>query len=197
MPKDALRLAVKAIDDGRSHPDSLYMCVTLCFPILLGNGLHDQADALITELENVAIDFKVAVRRQVIDVLKGQLSLEQGHWQAAISHLEACLAMLPPPKMSVVRTDALQSLAEAQRRTGDVANALVAIDDAIDLARKTMGIFNLADLLRTKAEVMMSLPHVENDEVENVLAEGLDLARAQCALAWELRLKAAAQTLRS
>jgi predicted ATPase/DNA-binding winged helix-turn-helix (wHTH) protein len=197
MPKEALREAIKAIDDGRSHPDSLYMCVTLCFHILLGNGLNDQAEDLIEELENVAVDYKVAVRRQVIDVLKGQLLLQQGHWQAAIRHLHECLAMLPPPKMSVVRTDALQSLAEAQRRSGDVASALVAIDEAIDLARKTLGIFNLADLLRTKAEVMMSLPHVGTEAVESVLAEGLDLARKQCARGWELRLKAAAQALRS
>ena len=181
-------MAIKAIDDGRSHPDSLYMCVTLCFSILLGNGLSDQAEALIEELENVAIDYKVAVRRQVIDILKGQLLLQQGHDQAAISHLQECLAMLPPPKMSVVRTDALQSLAEAQRRTGDVVNALASIDEAIDLARKTLGIFNLADLLRTKAEVMMSLPHVEKDDVENVLSEAVDLARRQCALGWELRV---------
>jgi predicted ATPase len=86
-----------------------------------------------------------------------------------------------------VRTDALQSLAEAQRRNGDLANALVAIDEAIDLARKTLGVFNLADLLRTKAEVMMSLPHVEKEEVESVLSQAVDLARKQRALGWELR----------
>jgi tetratricopeptide (TPR) repeat protein len=188
MPEQALRMAIKAIDDGRSHPDSFYMCVTLCFSILLGNGLSEQADALIEELEHVAVDYKVAVRRQVIDVLKGQLLLQQGHWQAAIGHLQDCLGMLPPPKMSVVRTDALQSLAEAQRRSGDVVNALAAIDEAIDLARKTLGIFNLADLLRTKAEVMMSLPHCEKEEVDNVLSEAVDLARRHGALGWELRV---------
>jgi predicted ATPase/DNA-binding winged helix-turn-helix (wHTH) protein len=187
MPKQALRMAIRAIDDGRTHPDSFYMCVTLCFSILLGNESYEQAEALIEELENVAIDYKVAVRRQVIDVLKGQLLLQKGHWQAAIGHLQQCLAMLPPPKMSVVRTDALQSLAEAQRRNGDLANALVAIDEAIDLARKTLGVFNLADLLRTKAEVMMSLPHVEKEEVESVLSQAVDLARKQRALGWELR----------
>ena len=188
MPKQALHMAIKAIDDGRSHPDSLYMCVTLCFSILLGNGLSDQAADLIEELENVAIDYKVAVRRQVIDVLKGQLLLQRGHWQAAISHFQECLAMLPPPKMSVVRTDALQSLAEAQWRSGDVVNALVAIDEAIDLARRTLGIFNLADLLRTKAEVLMSLPHVAMEKVDEVLSEAVDCARKQGALGWELRV---------
>lgn len=188
MPEQALRVAMKAIDDGRSHPDSFYMCVTLCFPILLGHGLSEQADALIEELENVAIDYKVAVRRQVVDVLRGHLLLERGDWSAAIRHLQECLALLPPPKMSVVRTDALQALAEARRRSGDAANALAAIDEAIDLARKTLGVFNLADLLRTKAEVMMGFPHVDAEEVDSVLSQALDLARGQSALGWELRV---------
>jgi tetratricopeptide (TPR) repeat protein len=187
MPTQALRLAVQAIDDGRSHPDSFYMCVTLCFSILLGHGLSERAATLIEELENVAVDYKVAVRRQVIVVLKGQLLLQQGHWHAAISHLKECLAMLPPPKMSVVRTDALQSLAEAQWRSGDAANALVAIDEAIDLARKTLGIFNLPDLLRTKAEVLMNLSPAGKATVDQVLSEAVDCARSQESLGWELR----------
>ena len=98
MPTQALRMAIKAIDDGRSHPDSLYMCVTLCFSILLGNGLSDQAEALIEELENVAIDYKVAVRRQVIDVLKGQLLLQQGQDQTAIGHLRNAWPCCRPPR---------------------------------------------------------------------------------------------------
>jgi predicted ATPase/DNA-binding winged helix-turn-helix (wHTH) protein len=188
LPKQAVHMAIKAIDDGRSHPDSFYMCVTLCFSILLGNGLTDQAEELIEELQNVAIDYKVAVRRQVIDVLKGQLLLRQGHWQAAISHLQECLAMLPPPKMSVVRTDALQALAEAQRACGHFAGALDSINEAIDLAKDTKGEFNLPDLLRTKAEVLMSLPHVGMEEVDGVLSEAVDCARKQGALGWELRV---------
>ena len=105
--------------------------------------------------------------------------------------------MLPPPKMSVVRTDALQSLAEAHRKNGDVVNALSAIDEAIDLARKTLGTFNLADLLRTKAEVMMDLPHVETADVEQVLSQAIDLAREQRALGWELRVTMAAAHARA
>lgn len=188
----AVRIAIDAIDAGRVHPDSLYMCVTLCFPILLGSGLSDRAEELIAELEDVAFDYKVAVRRQVIDVLKGQWLLHHGQWRAAIDHLHACLALLPPPKMSVVRTDALQSLAEAQCRSGDVVRALAAIEEAIDLARKTMGVFNLADLLRTKADVLMSFPRLDTEAVGGVLLEALDLARRQRTPGWESRIELAA-----
>lgn len=187
---DALAVATQVIDDGRVHPDSLYMCVTLCFSVLLGSGQIDQAEALIEELEDVALDYKVAVRRQVFDVLTGQLLLEKGQPQAAIAFLRSCLAMLPPPKMSVVRTDALQSLAEALRQCGDADGALAAIDEAIDLAKKTHGTFNLADLLRTKADVMLERPHVDADAVTAVLAEALHLARSQRARAWEQRIAA-------
>jgi predicted ATPase/DNA-binding winged helix-turn-helix (wHTH) protein len=188
MPTQALQLALNVIDAGRKLPGSLAMRVTLCFHILLIHGLYDQAQGLIEELENLSIDYNTSVRRQVINVVKGFLLTHVGQSEAAIHHLQQCLVMLPPPKMSVVRTDALQALAEAQRACGNVTGALASINEAIDLARETRGEFNFADLLRTKAEVLMSIPRVGMEEVEQVLSEAVDRARKQGALGWELRL---------
>lgn len=187
MPTQALQLALNVIDAGRRLPGSLAMRVTLCFHILLNHGLHDQAQGLIEELENLSIDYNTSVRRQVVNVVKGFLLTELGQSEAAINHLQQCLVMLPPPKMSVVRTDALQALAEAQRACGNVTGALASINEAIDLARVTKGEFNFPDLLRTKAEVLMSFPRVGMEEVEEVLSEAVDRARKQGALGWELR----------
>lgn len=188
MPTQALQLAISAINDSRRHPDSFCLCATLCFPILLGNGESDQAECLIHELENVAQDYKVAVRHQVIHFLKGLLLLQQGGYPAAVEHLRQCVATLPPRTLTFLRTDALQALAEAQRACGDKAGALAAINEAIDLARRTGGLFSLADLLRTKAEVLRGLEQVERTEIEDLLAQALDCAREQGALSWELRL---------
>ena len=195
MPTQALQLAQDVIEAGRKLPGSLAMRVTLCFHILLNHGLFDQAQGLIQELEHLSIDYNTSVRRQVINVNKGFLLAQLGQSEAAIHHLQQCLAMLPPPKMSVVRTDALQALAEAQRACGKATEALASISEAIDLARATKGEFNLPDLLRTKAEVLMSMPRVGTAEVEEVLSEALDLAKKQGALLWKLRLEAAAQAL--
>jgi predicted ATPase/DNA-binding winged helix-turn-helix (wHTH) protein len=188
MPTRALQLASHVIDEGRKLPGSLAMRVTLCFHILLSHGLFDQARGLIEELENLSIDYNTAVRRQVLNVNKGFLLTSLGQSEAAIHHLQQCLALLPPPKMSVVRTDALQALAESQLAFRDATGALASINEAIELARETKGEFTLPDLLRTKAEVLLSLPHVGMAAVEQVLSEALDRARKQGALAWELRI---------
>ena len=188
MPTQALQLALNVIGAGRSLPGSLAMRVTLCFHILLSHALYDQAQDLIEELENLSIDYNTSVRRQVINVVKGFLLTQLGQSEAAINHLQQCLVMLPPPKMSVVRTDALQALAEAQRSSGDARGALASIDEAIDLARETKGEFNLPDLLRTKAEVLMSLPDAAPGDVDAVLLEAVNGARKQGALTWELRV---------
>ena len=192
MPEQALQLALSVIDGGRALPGSLAMRVTLCFPILLGHGLHDQAKGLIEELENLSIDYNSSVRRQVINLNKGFLLVHLGQSEAAINHLQQCLVMLQPPKMSVVRIDALQALAEAQRLSGKAADALKTINEAIDLSRETRAGFNFPDLLRTKAEVLMSLPHAGMEEVDEVLSEAMERARKQGALGWELRVALAA-----
>jgi predicted ATPase/DNA-binding winged helix-turn-helix (wHTH) protein len=188
MPEQALQLALNVIDAGRALPGSLAMRVTLCFPILLSHGLYDQAKGLIEELENLSIDYNSSVRRQVINLNKGFLLVHLGQSEAAISHLQQCLVMLPPPKMSVVRIEALQALAEAQRLSGKAADALKSISEAIDLSEETKGKFNFPDLLRTKAEVLISLPDVEQGEVEAALSEAENCARTQGALTWELRV---------
>ncbi|MDE3738804.1 winged helix-turn-helix domain-containing protein [Pseudomonas resinovorans] len=188
MPLQALQLATSAIAESRRNPDSFYLCATLCFPILLSNGLLDRAQDLIHELESVAVDYKVAVRRQVIFFLNGLLMLQRGHHQVAADQLQQCLALLPPPKMSVVRTDALQALAQAQRECGEGAEALASIEEAIELAEITSGNFNFPDLLRTKAEVILSLPPIEKQQIEDLLSRALASAREQSALSWELRV---------
>jgi len=197
MPTQALQRASNVIDAGRKLPGSLAMRVTLCFHILLIHGLYDQARGLTEELENLSIDYNTSVRRQVINVVKGFLLSYLGQSEAAISHLQQCLALLPPPKMSVVRTDALQALAEAQRASGNVTLALASINEAIDLARDTKGEFNLPDLLRTKAEVLMSIPRIGMEEVEEVLSEAVERARKQGALSWELRISLTAAKARA
>jgi predicted ATPase/DNA-binding winged helix-turn-helix (wHTH) protein len=187
-PTQALQLALNVIRAGHSLPGTLAMRVTLCFQILLSHGLYEQARGLIEDLENLSIDYNTSVRRQVINVVKGFLLIHLGDHRAAIEHLQQCLALLPPPKMSVVRTDALQALAEAQLSTGCAAAALDSINEAIALSEETNGKFNFPDLLRTKAEVMMGLPGVEPEAIEMALSEAENCARQQGALTWELRV---------
>ena len=188
LPTQALKLALSVIDGGRRLPGSLAMRVTLCFPILLSHDLADEARGLIEELENLSIDYNSSVRRQVLNLVKGYLLVHLGKGESAVDHLQQCVAMLPPPKMSVVRIDALQALAEAHRLSGNPVGALKAIDEALDLSRETGAGFNFPDLLRTKAEVMAGLPQAHEAQIERLLSEAMERASQQGALLWQLRI---------
>lgn len=101
-------------------------------------------------------------------------------------HLRQCLDMLQPPKLTVIRSDALQALAESLRQLGDGAGALDAINEAIGLAEETGGLVNLADFLRTKAEVMRALPGTRHAQIEQLLSQAMACAKSQGALEWEM-----------
>jgi predicted ATPase/DNA-binding winged helix-turn-helix (wHTH) protein len=197
LPTQALKVALSVIEGGRKLPGSLAMRVTLCFPILLSHDLTDEARGLIQELENLSIDYNSSVRRQVLNLVKGYLLVHLGKGEAAADHLQQCLAMLPPPKMSVVRIDALQALAEAHRLCGNPGDALKSIDEALDLSRGTGAGFNFPDLLRTKAAVLMCLPDADEAEIDELLSEAMDRASRQGALLWELRAALAMATMRA
>ncbi|WP_157605687.1 ATP-binding protein [Rheinheimera sp. SA_1] len=185
----AVQQALAAIDDSRYHPDSFYLCATLCFPILLSNKLYALSEHLIQEMDNAASDYKMAVRHLVIHFLQGLLSHSKGEMTAAQFHLQHTVDMLVPPKMSVVRVDALQALAEALCSNDLQQQALCTIDEAINLAEKTGGIYNLADLFRTKVEVIMSMHEPDQAAVDELLRQALTCAQHQAATGWEQKIR--------
>ncbi|MBU8977802.1 winged helix-turn-helix domain-containing protein [Lysobacter sp. MMG2] len=182
FPLQALDVARRVIEDSRRHPDSLYISVVLCFSILLQNKLDDEAERLIQDLADVANEYKMGTRVQMAHFLTGRVMLHRGHAEEAAWHLGQCLDMLPPPKLTVIRTEALQAMAEALRQQEDGAGALAAIDEAIALAETTGGRFSIAELLRTKAEVLQILPGTKPSRVAMLLARAKDCAREQGAL---------------
>lgn len=186
FPLQALEVARRIVDDSRRHPDSLYISVVLCFPIFLQNKLDDLAELLIQELAEVANEYKMGTRLPMGHYLKGHLLLHRGRPAEAAMHLRQCLDMLQPPKLTVIRSDALQALAESLRQLGDGAGALDAINEAIGLAEETGGLVNLADFLRTKAEVMRTLPGTRQAQIEQVLSQAMACAKSQGALEWEM-----------
>lgn len=188
MPVQALNLAFEALDDTRRHPDSYSICVTLCFDILLHNGKAAHAKNLLRDLNEFTNEYNMAVRVPVIYILEGKLLLHQGLVEPAIQLLRKGLTQLPSSKINVVRLDALQTLSQALLESGSGFESLVVINEAIGLAKKNGGVFSLADLLRAKAEIMMSLPHLDQATIDDLLSRSMNCAKEQSALFWELRV---------
>jgi predicted ATPase len=75
--------------------------------------------------------------------------------------------------------------AEGLRKTGQFKGALFAINEAIALATNSGVELSLSELLRIKSQILIA--RHERESALSCLTESLTVARAQSALAWELR----------
>ena len=76
-------------------------------------------------------------------------------------------------------------LAEGLRKTGQFEEALFTINGAIARATDSGVEFYLSELLRIKSQILAA--RYDRKSAMNCLTEALAVARAQSALAWELR----------
>ena len=79
----------------------------------------------------------------------------------------------------------LSARSEKPRKTGQFEEALLTINGAIARATNGGGEFNLSEPLRIKAPILAA--QHDRESAMNCLTEALTVARAQSALAWELR----------
>jgi predicted ATPase len=79
------------------------------------------------------------------------------------------------------------ALADGLRKCGQVEEALLTIDRAIGRATDCGSTFDMAELLRIKAQVLAAMPQHGRESAINCLTEALAVAKAQSALALELR----------
>jgi hypothetical protein len=61
------------------------------------------------------------------------------------------------------------------------------IEGAVALAQERGAAFDLADLLRTNAEILLMEPQPNLVVAEEMLRQSLEVARQQSAIAWELK----------
>jgi len=71
--------------------------------------------------------------------------------------------------------------------TGRGDEALNTIDEAIALVEHNEDLFGMPELLRIKADILVSAQPADPVRAEGLLIQSLAMARQQSALAWELR----------
>jgi predicted ATPase len=80
------------------------------------------------------------------------------------------------------------TVAAALGRAGQIANGLVAIEDAIDHSERIKENWAIPELLRIKGELLLQSASDASVEAEHFFRQALDLASRQDALSWELRV---------
>lgn len=101
--------------------------------------------------------------------------------------LRGALETLTALKMNILLTEFMGALAEGLRKRGRVDEAFLTINQAIERATGCGSTFDMAELLRIKAQLLAVMPLHGPASAMNCLTEALAVAKAQSALALELR----------
>jgi predicted ATPase len=113
--------------------------------------------------------------------------LYQGDRGGSIAQLYRSLDILTTEQHLILAPQFALALAQGLAATGQFDQALAAIERAIVQRVRSGASFDMPEMLRIKAEILLSAPHPEPASAQECLRRSLELARAQSALSWELR----------
>jgi predicted ATPase/DNA-binding winged helix-turn-helix (wHTH) protein len=190
LPDQALRMAHDNIENARAIDHAASLCVALEFACTVFLDVGD----LATTKRYVAMWLELSAK----DALglnhtfgrwyEGALLIKEGDVVAGLRSTRTALDELRETGFFLRRPAFLGVLAEGLASIGQVAEGLLAIDDALAQCKRSDERWNISELLRTRGELFL----LEGAPEAAVAAEGhyqqgLDWARRQGALSWELR----------
>ena len=183
----ALRIVQKAIDEAASRDHPVPICVSLVYAstLLLWTGDLPRASDLIEQLIVYAGRYSLAPYRALGIALKGELAIARDEPEAGLDLLRSALETLHAQQYNLLITGFIGALAEGLRKTGQFEEALFTINGAIARATNSGVELDLSELLRIKSQILAA--QHDRESAMNCLTEALAVARAQSALAWELR----------
>jgi predicted ATPase/DNA-binding winged helix-turn-helix (wHTH) protein len=183
----ALRIVQEAIDEAASRDHPIPICISLIYasPCLLWTGDLLGAGDLIERLIEHAGRHSLEPYRVTGIALKGELAIAREEPEAGLDLLRSALDALRTQQYNLHITQFISASAEGLRKTGQFEEALFAIDGAIARARNTGLEVHLSEMLRVKSQILAA--RGDRQSAMGCLTEGVAVARAQSALAWELR----------
>jgi tetratricopeptide (TPR) repeat protein len=126
--------------------------------------------------------------------LRAELTLRNGDVSAAIALQRACLETVETDRHRLLLAVFIGNLAEGLGMSGQWAEALAVVDQALGPAAKNQRsaddghFFHTPELLRIKAQILSLQSQGQSPEVQACLMRALEIARHQGALTWELRV---------
>ena len=191
FPDRAVHSARESVEAAQATEDVLSLCnalVQAACPVALFVGDLVSAERYIAMLLDDSARHGLTlwhVRGRGFD---GMLLNQAGDTAVGLRHLGGALEELRENKYAGHLMALLGAFAEASGRVGQVAEGLIAIDEALARSERTGGRWCVAELLRIKGELVLLERQPDAAAVaEDLFLQGLGWARDQGALAWELR----------
>jgi predicted ATPase/DNA-binding winged helix-turn-helix (wHTH) protein len=192
FPDQAMRMAKGNVEDAlaidRVASVSLYWALDAACVIALTVGDLAAAEQSLAVLLDHAVKHALGFWQALSHSYEGQLLIKRGNAAGGVRCLRTGLAELREARYVLRLPGLLGALAEGMAAAGQVAQALVVIDEALAECEHTDERWSMTELLRIKGELLL-LEGAPDAPVaaENLFRQGLDWARRQAALSSELR----------
>jgi predicted ATPase len=170
---------------SRDHPVPISVSLVYVSTVLLWTGNLPRASDLIEQLIVHAGRHSLEPYRAAGVALKGELAIAREEPKAGLDLLRGALETLRAQQYNVLLPSFIGASAEGLRKTGQFEEALFTINGAIARATNSGVEFNLSELLRIKSQILAA--QHDREPAMSCLTEALAVARAQSALALELR----------
>ena len=128
---------------------------------------------------------------------RGQLAILRGQARVGIENLRASPQQLHAARHELLTVPFNVSLVQGLAATDRFAEGLSLIDETIRLVEANGDLFPMAELLRVKGGLYMSMPESDPALAETLFLRSLEWSRRQGARAWELRTASDLATLLS
>ena len=173
--------------EAQGHPPTLCISMIWTVYVFLWAGDRQSAEEIIERIIAHAAKHSLAPYQAVGLGLKGALSIKCGNAEAGIGIVRASLEALYRNRHQILTTVFASHLAEGLAMTGQLDEALAAVDGAIAEVGSTGDCADLPEMLRIKGQVLDRLSPKNGTKAEDCLRRSLDCARQQSASGWELR----------
>jgi predicted ATPase len=188
-PGQAAARARQAIREAEEMDHSLTLCIALLggIAVSLWSGDLPNAEQQIERLISRAKSHSLSPYVLVGQGFGGEVAIRRGDAKSGVDILRRCLEKLHATTYKVFTTALDIALAQGLLELGQFDEGLARIDKAIEQVETNGDFCYMPELLRIRANLLLSMPHPTADEAENCFTQSLALSRRQGARAWELR----------
>jgi predicted ATPase/DNA-binding winged helix-turn-helix (wHTH) protein len=187
LPDQAMRAAERSVADARATNHAISLGLVLAraaCPIALWVGDLAAADHYVEMLLDDSTRHALSRWRAFGRSYQGMLAVQRGDLTTGLRLLRAAFG--EPAAVGFVPQLVSLFLAEALGRSGQIADGLGTIEEAIARSERTDERWVIAELLRSKGELLLLRSGAEVAAEDHFL-QALDWAQRQNALSWELR----------
>lgn len=188
-PDQARTCAHQTIKDAAATDHPVTLSISLIWAISLFLWMNDleTVDELLKWFVARAEAYSLGPYLALGRGFKGLLAIRRGAATAGVEDLQGALVALHAARYELQTTTLNIALVQGLAAIGRQAEGITLVDEAIREVEENGDVLHMPELLRVKANVLLSMPQSKNEDAEPYFMQSLEWSRSQGALAWELR----------